>query len=280
MRDPIPLGISRGFDLSASRSRLSDILIADSSRRPSALPREASAPSSVETVRGAALERGLQRVPGERRALDAHRELAHAREHRELAERRPPGAAPSVSPVTRSWKRSKSASRLRAGLALHALGHQRRRGGRDRAAAALEADVLDARRRRARGRRSPGRRRAGCSPRRVRSAPVELAEVPRPLAVVEDHLLVEVAQVAASREHLPDLAEAARPARRPRRACCRGRSEARAVAGRRSAPSPAARSGGRCGWRRPRGRGSCRRRAGGRPRARTRAPPPSRARCR
>ena len=40
----------------------------------------------METGARRAVERGLERVPGQDRALDAHREFRHAREHRELAE--------------------------------------------------------------------------------------------------------------------------------------------------------------------------------------------------
>ena len=116
-------------------------------------------------------ERGLQRVPRQRRALDAHGKLAHAGEHRELAELGRARLPRRRAAVTRSWKRSKSASASARVLPFSALGHHRGRGRRDRAARALEADVLRARRRRAARTRSPGRRRAGCSPRRCRFAP-------------------------------------------------------------------------------------------------------------
>ena len=68
----------------------------------------------------AAVERGLQRVPGQRRALDAHRELAHAREHRQLAELRRDLGRAARAGVTSAWKRSKSASTSATRLALAA----------------------------------------------------------------------------------------------------------------------------------------------------------------
>ena len=95
----------------------------------------ASAARSVCQARVAHLTRtGYSRTPENTASLPS-------------AARRRPGRV--ASPVTSAWKRSKSALHLREAPALHRLGHQRRRRRRDRAARALEADVLHARRPRA-----------------------------------------------------------------------------------------------------------------------------------
>ena len=57
------------------------------------------------------------------------------------------------------------------------------------------------------------------------------AEVPRVAVVVEDDLLVELAEVRHHREHFSHLRAARRPGRRLSAACCRRANEARAVAG-------------------------------------------------
>ena len=148
------------------------------------------------------------------------------------------------------WKRVEQRPASLDRPALERLGHQRRRGLGDGAAGAFEGDVADravvelhvdlqpvaAQRVVALGawRRSIG------------------AEVPRPPVVVEDHFLVELGQSRTSLRTPPHLVQRRRPARRPRRACCRGPARRAPWPARRSAPSPAGRSGGRCGSRRPR----------------------------
>ena len=108
-------------------------------------------PSGVELD-----ERLVERVPRERRALDAHRELDHALQRRELAERAARRRAPrrSSSPssatvimrlkVRIAWRASSTR------LALHRAGHERGRGLGDRAAVARDLEVADASRRRRR----------------------------------------------------------------------------------------------------------------------------------
>src|SRR4029450_2738936 len=91
-----------------------------------------------------ALERGLQRVPGQRGALHAHRELADAPAGGEPAE-----AAGCVLPGARGVARDEVVEALEEplhllpALALERLRHHRGGGRRDRAARALEAHVLD-----------------------------------------------------------------------------------------------------------------------------------------
>ena len=109
------------------------------------------------------VERRLQRVPGEAGAFYAHRELAHAREHRELAhvlDRLIRGRG--HHPVEALEQRPRLGHRL----ALDRIGHQRGRRLRDRAAGSLERDVRDAVCRPPASSGSACRRRADCSPRR------------------------------------------------------------------------------------------------------------------
>src|SRR5215471_7911591 len=93
-------------------------------------------------LRGRALgarEGRAQRVPGERRALDAHRELAHAGEDAELAEVARGGGRARIA-RDEAVEALEEALDLGERAALHRLGHQGGRALRDRAAGALEAD--------------------------------------------------------------------------------------------------------------------------------------------
>src|SRR6516162_2043068 len=143
------------------------------------------------------VERGLESVPRQRRALDANGELANAREDRKLAEGAR-GRADARGRGEQAVEPLEQAPALLHRLPLQALRHHRRRRGRDRAAVPLEGDVLD---------RSVldvdvDRQRVAAE----RVAPVGFAghelgppEVPRPFAVVEDDLLVEIPQIAHPR---------------------------------------------------------------------------------
>src|SRR3990170_1267039 len=136
-------------------------------------------------------EGGLERVPGQARALHADRELRNAGERGELAEDGAVRGVPGIAGYHAVELREQSVGLLR-GPPPQRLGHHRGRRPRDRAAlpdearvrdpAAVEADVqLDA---------IPAQRVVpGRSVRRVGHR----AEVPRALAVVEDDLLVELA---------------------------------------------------------------------------------------
>src|SRR5207247_3839257 len=118
--------------------------------------------------------------------------------------------------------------RLRPRLPLERLGHHRGGGGGDRAARALEADVLHAVALQldVDGGAIPAERVVALGPAGGRG---QLAEVPRPLAVVEDDLLIQLAQFGGHRlswgglaAHPPDppLAARVRSSLRPQTRAC------------------------------------------------------------
>src|SRR5450759_4059935 len=132
-------------------------------------------------------QRRAQRMPGQRRAFHTRRKLPNSREHHQLAE------------VLRQWLiRGYEVVELRQqslglgnGFALQHLGHQRRRGGRNRAPGALERHLVD------HAVVFFEKDLTLITAQRVVafSAPIrvfEQLEVSRPFAVVEDGLLVEV----------------------------------------------------------------------------------------
>src|SRR5205823_2189922 len=140
-------------------------------------------------------------------------------------------------------------------LPLDALGQQRRGRDGNRAAGALEANVLDApvgdvdvERELVAAERVYGVDHV------VRAG--QLAEVTGLAVVIEDHLAIKVLQLiygtAPRRASGPPSA-----GRRPTGRCTTRTTHARSPQ-RRIAPSPASRNGARCGSRRPRGRRSCR----------------------
>ena len=138
-------------------------------------------------------------MPGQRGALDPHRELAHAGEGGQLAQLGRavlgrPGRVARDEPVEAVEERLG----LRSRLALEGLRHHRGRGGGDRAAGALEADVLDqvALQLHVDGGAVAAERVVALGPAGGRG---QLAEVPRPLAVVEDHFLIKLAQLGGHR---------------------------------------------------------------------------------
>src|SRR4030095_13777588 len=146
-----------------------------------------------------ALERGLQRVPGQRGALHAYGELAHAGEGGELAElgTRVLAGAGRVA-RKEAVEALEEPLHLLAALALERLRHHRGRGGRDRATRALEAHVLDdpvLEPHVDRGLVAAEGVEALGAPRGLGHLP----EVPRLLGVVEDRLLVELAEVGLHR---------------------------------------------------------------------------------
>src|SRR3954462_3539288 len=137
------------------------------------------------------VERGHEGVPGEGGALDPHRVFADAGEDGQLAE---------VLPLLLSLgdqlvETVEEAARLREAAAFQRLGHQRRGGGRNGASGPFERDAADAvlldvhvdGHPVAAERVVPLRPAVG-----LRQRP----EVAGPPVVVEDDLLVEVAQVA------------------------------------------------------------------------------------
>src|SRR6202035_1149626 len=110
----------------------------------SSMPSDISGPFLVGGDRAvAALERGFHRVPGERRALDPHRVLAHAGEDCQLAEVGVGASRRRGRLGDEAVEAGEEVARLRDGLALERVGHQRGGGGRDRAAAAFKRDVPD-----------------------------------------------------------------------------------------------------------------------------------------
>ena len=143
---------------------------------------------------GGAVKGGDEGVPGEAGALDAHRELAHAGEHGELADR---GLVDRLIDGRRDHrvKAVEERDRLVDRAALDGVGHERRGRLRDRAAGALERDVRDAPVVEAQTERQlvAAERIVARAP--VRLASGERAEVARPAIVVEDDFLVEVGQI-------------------------------------------------------------------------------------
>src|SRR5207248_4094875 len=199
-------------------------------------------------------------MPCERRALHSHREFAHAGESVQLAEidvRRP--ATPSDY-VAEALKQRFS---LVLGFALDALCQQRCRGGRDRASGALEGRIGD----------------HAVLELDVEGNPIaaqwiesfrfairvgQRAKVPRLPVVVEDDLLVEIAQIThgpLTVQTAPALRAHPRSTRRLRCACCRARTTREPSRARRNDPSPASRSDVPCELRCPGGRESFRSRA-------------------
>src|SRR5262245_28557895 len=153
-------------------------------------------------------------MPCQRRALHADRELAHAREYLELFE-------PVRRPYSGDHRVELLEERGELGLrpALHGLAHERRRRGRDRAPGAFPADVLDPVAVHLRGdgdlvaaERVVARRAA----RRLLDQP----RVPRLLVVVEDDLLVQIAELMHGTP--PPLSSARRRGRPTLPWCCRG----------------------------------------------------------
>src|SRR5438105_15664928 len=83
----------------------------------------------------------MERVPGQRCALDAHRELVNAGKDRELAQVHL--FARRRLACHKLMELSEKRLGFRPRLALDALSHERCRGGGDGTALTLEADVLD-----------------------------------------------------------------------------------------------------------------------------------------
>src|ERR1700690_3606089 len=88
---------------------------------------------------GAAFQGGVERMPGERRALDAHGEFLDALQHRQLADLA--GLARVGDQLVHV---AEQGFRLFHALALDCLGHERGGGGGNGAAGALETGVDDA----------------------------------------------------------------------------------------------------------------------------------------
>src|SRR6266446_596632 len=145
--------------------------------------------------RSCSVESGAQRMPGQGGALHARGELPDAREHGELAQLLGIDLAPGsladhrVDPLEERF-------RLCLGLLLQRGRHQRGRGLGDGAAGALEADVLD----HVAGELQVQRDLIAAEwidPVGSPVGPLRLGEVPGLAAVIDDHFLVEVAQLRA-----------------------------------------------------------------------------------
>jgi hypothetical protein len=144
------------------------------------------------------LERGVQRVPGQAGALHPRRELANAAEDGQLAE--------ALLHRVLDAGRYHPVELLEHPLgffdrpALDGVGHERGRGARDGAAGPLERDTLDD------AALDVDLYREMVPAERVATLRVAVrlgqrAEVPRPLVVIEDHLLVQLSQVG----HQPNI---------------------------------------------------------------------------
>src|SRR2546428_12731234 len=138
------------------------------------------------------LERRLERVPREARALHADRELADAGEDRELAE----GRVDRIPRTARDHltKSLEQTGRLGLRLALHRVRHQGSRRLRDRAALADERDVRDVPVVEAQGDGHPIPAERGV-PAGCRAGARDLAGVAGALVVVQNRVLVELSEV-------------------------------------------------------------------------------------
>src|SRR5205814_2249433 len=155
----------------------------------------AIAPSLGRDGRTRSVERGAQRVPGQRRALHARRELPDAREHGELAQFLGVDLAPR-SLADHGVDALEERLRFRLGLVLQRGSHQGRGGLGNGATGALEADVLDHVTRELQVERDL------IAAERIDTlgapvGPLRLVEVTGLPAVVDDDLLVEVPQLRA-----------------------------------------------------------------------------------
>src|SRR5215469_1505256 len=141
--------------------------------------------------RRAVAERRVQCVPAEARALYARRKLAHPGERGELAER---GIGCDLRLSEECMDPFKQRPHLAAVLALDSLGHERRRGGGNGAALALEADIGDALAVQTHGQRQV----VAAQGVMALGAPVgalEWPEIARATVVIEDHVAVEILQI-------------------------------------------------------------------------------------
>src|SRR5438094_8306179 len=188
-----PLGIRVA---SQSRASVMDPLLTGGSTTSTTGSLVAIARFSLRRHRRAGtVERGAQRVPGQRRALHARRELPHARKHGDLAQFLGVDLAPR-SLADHGVDALEERLRFRLGLVLQRGSHQGRGGLGNGAAGALEADVLDhvARKLQVEGDLIAAQRIDSLG---APVGPLRLAEVARLLAVVDDDLLVEVPQLRA-----------------------------------------------------------------------------------
>ena len=112
------------------------------------------------------------------------------------------GSSPAGGAGHPGVKLREQSARLVERLALQHLGHQRRRGGRDRAAAPLEADIVDPVAVDREIDRDPVAAQRVVAARQMRRM-IERVEIARMAAVIEDDVLVKFAQIVAHREHLP-----------------------------------------------------------------------------
>src|SRR5262249_16815086 len=129
-------------------------------------------------------------MPGERRAFHARRKLAHTGKNHKLAQ----VVGVSRFPHHEVAEALENRLDLLDRFALEALGHDGRRGLRDRAARALEAQILHA------PVLDPEVNLHFVAAERVVAVRAavrvfELLEVTRPLVVVQDRLLVTIAQI-------------------------------------------------------------------------------------
>jgi hypothetical protein len=145
---------------------------------------------------GAAFDGGLHSVPGERRAFDADRVGLDAGQRLEpvgvLLERL--GKIGRLAARHLGVEGAKKLVRLLDRLALQHLGHERGRRRRDGAAAPLEHDVLDAVAVELQVDRHLVAAERVVAVREMARV-IELAEIPRVAAVIEDDVLVELAQI-------------------------------------------------------------------------------------
>ena len=178
--------------------------------------------------RRAALERRVQRVPAQARALHARRELAHARERGELAERRIGRPRPAASAGRAPCRTARAIAARSLPLTASVISE---------AEAVEMAQPLPSKRMSSTAlavqahehacSRSPH---SGLCPSACASRRVELAEIARAAGCDRGSRRGRDPS-GPSAEHLARLARAPRPARRRPPRCCSSANEARAVAG-------------------------------------------------
>src|SRR5205085_7397560 len=157
-----------------------------------------------------ALQRRFESMPRQRCAFDPHREGLDAGQRFEPFDIFFQGfwRYAGLAAGHPRMELRKQRARLRDGLALQDLGHQGGRGGRNRAAAPLEADIGDAVALDREINRDPVAAQRVVAARQMRWM-FESAEIARVAPVIEDDVLVELAQIRSGIAHRTNISRQA-----------------------------------------------------------------------